>query len=65
MSIGYVVFGVIMIPLVGAMIIGTFTKPRKFIVSVQFTFVLILAILFMIAVFAVFGWILGYLIPPQ
>ena len=63
MSIGYVIFGVILIPLFGAMVIGTVSKPRNFKVSAQFTFVLILAVAAMVVVFAVLGWVLGYLIP--
>ena len=61
--IGAIIFGLISIPLVATMIIGTSLPPRSFKVSLMFTSVFLLLVIAMVVCFFLFTWGFGQIIP--
>jgi len=61
--IGVVIFGLISIPLVATMIIGTFLPPRSFKVSLMFTSVFLMLVVVMVVCFFLLTWVFGQIIP--
>ncbi len=61
--IGVIIFGLISLPLIATMIIGTFLPPRSLKVSSMFTSVFLLLVVCMVAAFFVLTWIFGQIIP--
>ena len=61
--IGYVIMGVIGIPLITIVTIAIFTAPRNFRIPGLFLGSIILQIVGFIVVFAVIGVLLGFIVP--
>lgn len=60
--IGFVILGLILVPLFTLMVIAVLEPPRMLKVPAMFTAVFLLLVVSVIGGFLIFGWMLGFIV---
>ncbi|MFC2038402.1 hypothetical protein ACFLUG_01340 [Chloroflexota bacterium] len=61
--IGWVVIGLITVPLVAMLAASVLIPPRSPRAALHFTTAMVLQVVAMLIAFIIFGWLLGFIVP--
>ena len=61
--IGFILMGIIVVPVIILIIASIFSKPRTFRIPILFIGSLIVLFVIVMVVFALFGGLLGFIVP--